>query len=169
MSTTIGIGYSSYDVNLVYKIRVLTDRFGYGLLNGINFAEADVKEGLEAAKESEGWEHLVFLQSPRHCEVGLAFGIHEELAAFEKEGVSPPFFDFLVELSELCSGKCKKLCVFFSSEWYKKDRVRFSYGTIDDLILLLSMPGHWCIRYLIPETGNLQDSDEIPLLFDLKV
>jgi|SRR5690554_2467382 len=170
MSTTIGLGYSSScNADLVHDVQVLADKFGYGLLSGIGYAESDVRDGLEAAKENEGWEHLLFLQSPRNDEVGLAFGIHEELTAFETKGQRPKFFDFLVELSELCSGRCKKLGIFFAGEWYKKDRVRFSCGTVDDLISLLSMPGHWGIRYLIPETGNLQDSDETPLLFDLKL
>jgi len=168
MSTIIGLGCSSCcDSVLFHDIQVLADKFGYGLLNGIDCAEHDVRDGLETTKENEGWDYVFFLQSPKNDAVGLAFGIHEELTTFETKRQRPKFFDFLVELAELCSGRCKKLGIFFASEWYKKDRVRFSYGNVDDLISLLSMPGHWGIRYIIPKTGNLQDSDEIPFLFDL--
>lgn len=170
MSTTVGLGYSSScDTDIFHDFQGLADKFGYGLLNGISCAESDVRGGLETAQKREGWEHILLLQSPRNDKVGLAFGIHEELTAFETKGQRPKFFDFLIELSELCSGRCEKLGIFFAGEWYEKDRVRFSYGAVDDLISLLSMPGHWGIRYLVPETGNLQDSDETPLLFDLKL
>lgn len=170
MSITIGFGYSAenYD-GLFDDLKALADEFGYGLLSGIEHSESDVKFGLEVAQKNEDWERLLFLQSPRDCKVALAFGIDEELTAYETTGKRPQFFDFINQLVILCSKKCKKLGVFFAGEWYEKDRVRYSYGTVDNLISLLSMPGHWGIRYLIPETGNLQDSDEIPLIFDLKL
>lgn len=172
MSTTIGLGYSAKDGNdddFFGELEVLADEFGYGLLRGVGYAESDMKLGLKVAQQNEGWEHLLFLQSPRDREVALAFGIHEELIAYETTGKRPQFFDFINQLVILCSKKCKKLGVFFAGEWYEKDRVRYSYGTVDNLISLLSMPGYWGIRYLIPETGNLQDSDEIPFIFDLTI
>ncbi len=170
MSTTIGLGYSSAcNAGLFHDVRILAEKFGYGLLNGISYAESDVREGLEVVQKNEGWEHLFFLQSPISDEISLAFGIDEELTTFETKGQRPQFFDFLLELAALCSGKCDKLGIFFAGEWYEKDRVRFSYGSVNELISLLSMPGHWGIRYLISETGRLQDSDEIPLLFDIKL
>lgn len=170
MSTTIGLGYSTKNhVDLFDELQALANKFGYGLLNGIEYSELDVRSGLEIAQKNEGWEHLLFLESPKNEKVGLAFGIEEELTTFETSGKRPKFFDFLSQLTVLCSGKCKKLSIFFAGEWYEKERVRFSYGTVDNLISLLSMPGHWCIRYLIPQTGRLQDSDEIPLIFDLKL
>lgn len=170
MSTTIGLGYSVKDDSALFDdLKALANKFGYGLLRGIEYAESDMKFGLEVAQKNEGWEHLLFLQSPRDREVALAFGIHEELIAYETTGKRPQFFDFINQLVILCSKKCKKLGIFFAGEWYEKDRVRYSYGTVDNLISLLSMPGYWGIRYLIPETGRLQDSDEIPLIFDLKL
>ncbi len=170
MSITIGIGYSAEDDSGLFDdLKALADEFGYGLLNGIEYSESDVKFGLEVAQKNEGWKHLFFLQSPRDRKVALAFGIHEELIAYETTGKRPRFFDFINRLVSLCSKKCDKLGVFFAGEWYEKDRVRYSYGTVDNLISLLSMPGYWGIRYLIPETGRLQDSDEIPFIFDLNV
>ncbi|VAW62713.1 hypothetical protein MNBD_GAMMA08-1241 [hydrothermal vent metagenome] len=169
MSTTIGIGCSpKNNIKYIDDLKALVDRFGYGLYDGIEFSEPDVKSGLVMAQKNEGWEHLLFLQSPKGSNVSLAFGIEEELIAFETKGEWPVFFDFINQLVVLSSGKCKKIGIFFASEWYEKDRIRYSYGTADDLISLLSMPGHWGIRYLIPETGRLQDSDDIPLIFDLK-
>jgi len=169
VSTTIGLGYSTENnIDLFDDLKVLADKFGYGLLNGIEYSEPDVKTGLEVAQKNEGWEHLLFLQSPKNDEVSLAFGIEEELMAIETSEKYPKFFDFLTQLVDLLSGKCKKLGVFFAGEWYEKDRVRYSYGDVDNLISLLSMPGHWGIRYMIPETGRLQDSDEVPLIFDVK-
>ena len=167
MSTTIGLGYSLQDDDLFIELKSVAEKFGYGLLEGIEYSESDVKSGLEVAQKNGGWEQLLFLQSPNGGEASLAFGIDEELTAFETIGTRPQFFDFLNELSKLAAQKCKKLGVFFASEWYENDRVRYSYGTTESLIALLSMPGHWGIRYMIPETGRLQDSDEIPFIFDL--
>lgn len=169
MSITIGMGYCNEDNdNLPHRIRTLADKFGYGVLIGIDYAEADVRGGLEVAKKNSGWDHILFLQSPIRDEVSLAFGIDEELTALETESQRPKFFDFLIELSKLLSGKCRKVDIFFAGEWYKDDRARYSYGTVDDLISLLTMPGHWGIRYMVPQTGHLQDSDETPLLFSVR-
>lgn len=170
MSTTIGFGYSIEDNTDIFdKIERVAKKYKYGLLDGIQYAEADSRFGINIAKKHEKWDKIVLLQSPIVNEVGLAFGINKELIDFETTGKYPKFFDFLKEVIPLCSEKCKKLGVFFSGEWYEDDRIRFSYGSVDDLISLLSMPGNWGIRYLVPETGRLQDSDEIPLIFDLKI
>lgn len=169
MSITIGFGYSCNDNSALFEqLKTLADKFDYGLLSGIEYCELDVKDGLEIAKKNEGWEYVSFLQSPIDREVALAFGIDQELTNFEITGKRPEFFDFLNQLNILCSKKCSKIGLFFSSEWYEEDRVRYSYGTTEDLISLLSMPGHWGMRYLIPGTGHLQDSDEIPFIFNLK-
>lgn len=171
MSTSIGFGYSSKgNADLFNELRELAFKFDYGLLNNIESSELDVRAGLEIAQKHEGWEYLVFLQSPKGAtNTGLAFGIEEELVAFETSGKPPKFFDFLNQLADLSSKKCRKIGFFFAGEWHKEDRVRYSYGGIGSLISLLSMPGHWGLRYLIPETGRLQDSDEIPLIFDLEI
>ncbi len=170
MSTTIGLGYTAENnADLFSEIEFVAHKFGYGLLRGIEYAESDVQAGLKIAQKNEGWENLLFLQSPHDGNVALSFGIHEELTAYELTGERPRFFEFLNQLEILCVEKCKKLSIFFASEWSEQDRIRYSYGKVNDLISLLSMPGHWCLRYLIPETGRLQDSDEVPLIFDLKL
>ena len=170
MSTTIGIGYSTHDGSDLFEdLKLLANKYGYGLLNGLKYAELDMRAGVEIAQRHMKWQRVVFLQSPPDREVALAFGITEELFALELEGKRPRFFDFLTELSSTQLVRTKKLAIFFSGEWDANDPVRYSSGTIDVLIYLLSMPGHWGIRYLIPETGRLQFSDEIPLLFDVKL
>ena len=166
MSTTIGFGYMIRDSDPFIELKSTAERFGYGLLKGIDSAESDVKSGLAVAQRNEGWEQLLFLQSPIEGKTSLAFGIQEELTALETTGACPQFFNLLHELPKLAQ-QCKKFAIFFASEWYESDRVRFSYGSAENLIMLLSMPGHWGIRYMIPETGRLQDSDEIPFIFDL--
>ena len=128
-----------------------------------------MRPGAEIAQKHMGWRHVVLLQSPRDRGVALAFGIYRELTDFGTKERPPRFFQFLKELNVVCTGKCSKLSIFFSGEWDKKDRVRHSSGSIHKLISLLSEPGHWGIVYLIPETGHLQWSDEIPLLFDVKL
>ena len=113
MSTTIGIGYTpKNNVDLYEDLKVLACKYGYGLLNGIECAELDMRSGLEGAQKCEGWEHVLFLQSPRDCEVALAFGIHEELSAYETIGKRPPFFEFLGQLVARHAGNCKKLSFF---------------------------------------------------------
>ncbi|WP_111641630.1 hypothetical protein [Marinimicrobium alkaliphilum] len=170
MSTTIGIGYSTIDDSEIYpELKLIAEKFGYGLLNGVEHSESNVRSGLEIMQKNENWMNVLFLQFPIDDDIGLAFGIHEELTAFEVSGDRPKFFDFLAEVSRLASQKCKKLGFFFAGEWLEGDRVRYSYGNIDRLITLLSLPGNWGIRYMIPQTGRLQDSDEIPFTFDLNL
>lgn len=167
MSTTIGLGYAPTSDAVFAELRALANRFSYDLIAGLNSSEAEVKSGLETAQRIEGWECIGLLQSPTESNAALAFGIHEELNELELTGTHPKFFDFLSELQGVAEGRCSKLGVFFAGEWGPHDRVRYSYGTSQQLVALLSMPGHWGIRFLIPETGRLHDSDEIPLIFDL--
>ena len=96
----------------------------------------------EIAQRYTKWKKIVFLQSPPDREVALAFGITDELFALELEGKRSRCFDFLTELSLTQLVRTKQLAIFFSGEWDKKDRVRYSSGTIDALIYLLSTPGH---------------------------
>lgn len=168
--STIGIGYAIQDdTDLFAELEVLANKYDYGLLNGLGYAELDMRAGAEIAQKHMGWKHVVLLQSPRDREVALGFGVDQELTAFITKGKPPRFFQFLKELNAMCSDKCSKLSIFFSGEWDAKDRVQYSSGPIDDLIAFLSKQGSWCIVYLIPETGHLQVSDEIPLLFDVKL
>lgn len=168
MSTTIGLGFSAADENGIFdELRLLSEKYGYGLLNGIEFAESDVRSGLEVMKKNEGWKHLYILQSPIRPDVGLAFGIYEELMEFEVGGSQPKFFEYIVEVAALLPASYEKTGIFFAGEWYENDRVKYSYGNIERLICILSLPGNWGTRYMIPETGHLQDSDEIPFVFDL--
>jgi hypothetical protein len=170
MSTTIGFGYAAPDgIELFAELKPIAEKYGYGLLNGAGFSEIDVRPGLEIAQKNEGWREVLFLQSPKHSNTSLAFGVYEEMMRFEMTGSRPKFFDFLVEISKLCAQRCKKLSIFFADEWHQDDRVRYSYGDIERLLLLLSMPGHWGIRFMIPQTGRLQDSYDMPLLFDISL
>ncbi len=168
MSTTIGIGYSTQDgSDLFGDLKTLAAKYGYGLLNGLKHAESDMRLGAEIAQKHLGWQHVVLLQSPQDREVALAFGIEKELVAHAMEGKPARFFQFLREMNALCRDRCSKLSMFFSGEWDAKDRVRHYSGNIEKLIALLSEPGGWSIVFMIPETGRLQISDEIPLLFDV--
>lgn len=171
MSITIGIGYSTKSKeDLFDELKKLSEKFGYALLKGLHYVEKDVKLGLEVAQQNEGWESIVLLQSPpNNNQVALAFDIDQELSHFRMTKKRPRFFDFLNELSEICSQRCKKVGIFFSGDWYSDDRVRYSYGDFESLITLLSMPGHWGMLYQIPQTGRLQESDETPFIFDLRV
>lgn len=169
MSVTVGVGYAlNSNRDLYSELQPIATKLEYGLLNGIEYSESDIKPGLEIAKRNEEWENILLLQSPKQGKVGLAYGVHEELVQFETSGVRPVFFEFLNEISKL-DINFKKLSFFFASEWCSTDRIRYSYGTMGDLITLLSMPGYWGTRYMIPETGHLQDSDETPFIFDLSL
>ncbi len=170
MSTTIGIGYSTRDgSNLFEDLKALATKYEYGLLDGLQYAESDMRLGAEIAQRHLGWQYVALLQSPQDREVALAFGIEKELIMHAMEGKPARFFQFLRELNAMCRGRCSKLSMFFSAEWDGKDRVRHYSGNIEKLIALLSEPGNWCIEFLLPETGLLQASDEIPLLFDVKL
>ena len=161
MSTTIDLGYLTIDNSEIYtELKFIAEKFGYGLFNGIEYSESDVCPGLEVMQKNENWKHILFLQSPINDDVSLAFGIHQELNSLGLTGARPKFLDFLsVKSSEF----------FFAGEWYESDRVRYAYRNIDRLITLLSLPGHWGGRYMIPETGHLQDSDEVPFIFSLNL
>lgn len=170
MSTTIGVGYCckpGEEISL--DLAQLAERFGYGALLGIQHAEDEVKEGLSAAKKCEKWRDVVLFRAPRASKGALASGIQDEFLSLEVNGRRPVFFDFLNEISTSCAGRCDKFGIFFAGEWGGNDRIRYSYGSPVDLIALLSMPGNWGGRYLIPKTGRLQDFDDVPLIFDLKL
>ena len=169
MSTTIGIGLCG-DVTASFCTRVLSliEKYGYGWFEGIDQSEPEVRGGLREAKKNRKWDKVFLLQYPVNGDTPLAFGIHKDLVAYEVDNKWPVFFDFLKELSLMASGYGVKASIFFSGEWLEDERVRFSYGSIDDLIFILSLPGNWCIRYLMPDTGVLQDSDEIPFIFEVR-
>lgn len=170
MSTTIGFGFSQHsDLDFCSEAQALAETCGYGLAIGIEAAESDVKRGIGMAQRLQGWKDVALLRSPKNGVANTAFEIDEELTAMETHGCHPRFFEFLESLAALAGGKASKLGVFFASEWEAQDKIRMSYGRIDDLKSLLSMPGNWCVRYLLPETGRMQDSDEVPLLFDVKL
>ena len=168
MSTTIGLGYTSDNGDQLFAdLMSLSRNYGYGLLEGLKFAEPEVRQGINAMRSSEGWSHLSLLQFPIDRGVGLAYGIHQELTEFESGGPTPKFFDFLRELPSVVESQCTKLGIFFAGDWYGSDKVRYSYGDISRLITILSMPGNWGLRYFNPNTGRIQDSDEIPFIFDM--
>lgn len=170
MSTMIGIGYSAHDgTDLFDHLKALANKYDYGLLNGLNHAEADMRSGAEVAQRHLGWQHVVLLQSPRNHEVALAFGIEQEFTDHLTKGKSPRFFQFLKEVHVAFANKCTTLSIFFSSDWDPKDWVRHASGSMDKLISLLSEPGSWGIVFMIPETGHLQISSEFPFLFDVKL
>ena len=73
MSTTIGFGYSFQNEDAFYSFKSLAEKFGYGVLKGIEYSESDVRSGLEVAQRNEGWDQLILLQSPGSGMIGLAF------------------------------------------------------------------------------------------------
>ena len=84
MSTTIGMGYNSKNGQDLYPLlRTIAGTYGYGLLDGIEYAELDMRSGLEEAQKHMGWNRLLLLQSPIDREVGLAFGIEQEFYLLE--------------------------------------------------------------------------------------
>lgn len=168
MSVTVGIAYSLFEdaSDLLPLIAIAAKKYGYGTKMGIDCAESDVKRGLLAAQNHMEWREIVFLFSPLGEPSSSGFEIHQEFVEFETMGAKPKFFAFLRDLLNLGSGKFAKFAVFFAGEWIESDRIRYGYGTIDDLESFLSLPGYWGVRFLSLETGSLHDSDEYPFLFD---
>ncbi|MDD7973997.1 hypothetical protein [Roseinatronobacter alkalisoli] len=171
MSTTICLGYTPSDKGDIFQdIQALSSRFGYGVLNGILFAEPDVRWGVEAAKKHQGWENVLLLQAPIDRDVGLAFGIEQEMMdLFFGKIQRPLFFDFLVDLTALCAGNCEKLGVLFASECFEGDPIRYCQGNTDDLIRFLATSMSWELTYIGSKPNELQSSDEVPLLFNIRV
>lgn len=61
MSTTIGLGYSTSNGREIFsEILLIAEKFGYGILNGIEFAERDVRSGLQIMQKNENWLQLLF-------------------------------------------------------------------------------------------------------------
>lgn len=166
MSTTIGLAYSSTNsADLFNEVESLANTYGYGLVDGLDAAEEDAISGIRNAMKTFSLRLVHLLQSPIDRNIALAPGIDRELLDFELTGKPPKFFRFLTDLRALLSGKCEVIYVFFSCEWYEDTRARFSYGSMDGLITLLSSPGNWNIRYIIGGTNIVQDTDETPLIF----
>jgi len=168
VSTTIGFGFHvKLDAVSLAALERLANAFDYGLAEGIEHAENDMRTGLQVAQRHRTWKQVVFLLSPRSST--MAFGIDQELTAREISGIQPPFFSFMDQFGGQLPDEHDLVDVFFSGEWYERDQVRYTYGNLADFIGFLSMPGHWGLRHLIPETGHFQDSDEIPLVFALRL
>jgi hypothetical protein len=171
MSTTICVGYSLCGKADIFEdVRVLADRFGYGILHGIHFAEGDVREGIEAAMRHQGWENVLFLQSPIDGNIALAFGIEQEMTNKLIGNIErPPFFDFVIDLASLSVDKCKKIGILFASECFEDDPIRFMSGAADDLVRHLAVSGSWEITFLGKKPNEYQGNDEFPLLFNFEL
>jgi len=144
MSTTIGLGIGTANAgDLIDKLASVARKYDYDLKKGTQYAEEDVLQGITVTKEILKWQEVALLETNDTTYGVLALGIHNELTAYETQRIRPKFFDFLDEISQLASMYVDKITLFFASEWDRSDHVKFSYGSVEQLKGLLSLPGHW--------------------------
>jgi hypothetical protein len=66
MSTTIGLGYSTSNGREIFsEILLIAEKFGYGILNGIEFAERDVRSGLQIMQKMKIGCNCFFCSRPK--------------------------------------------------------------------------------------------------------
>jgi len=128
MSTTIGFGYSTEgNVDLFNELQTLSNKYDYGLFSGIDPEEVDICDGVVTAQKNEQWDRVLFLQSPLGSPRRLAFDIDQELTNFEIKEIRPKFFDFLIELTNIFSGRFLKLGLFFAGDWLSSQSVNATH------------------------------------------
>ena len=169
MSVSIGIGVDACDEGFVQCLRNLADKFGYSISAGIASFESDVQQGIERLVEIKGWKEVFVLRAPSEDAANLAFGVYKELIDLQSSGVRPKFFEFCTSLDQSASEHgLKTVGVFFATEWYAEDRIRMSYGNLPRLLTILSLPGHWAVNTLNPQTGRMDEWDELPFFYELE-
>ena len=166
MSTTVCLAFStSLPQAIVDNLNAIAGRYRYELVVGIDAAEKDVQEGLRQISDRLGWNCHVFLRAPVGSLGVLAFGIQEELYAYETTGTPPPFFGFLKDVDECLMGMNNAYWIVFAGEWGLNERIRLEEGSAAKLIERLSGPANWGERLYVVRAGCFQDSDEVPLVF----
>lgn len=168
MSTSVGISFASDDTEIRDALLALLGRanVGYGL--GSEHFELDVREGVVSFVGAHELNTVIALRSPPDLEINLAPEIERELTNLETSKVAPRFFTLLSELAALLfQSSQKSFFVFFASEWEPDEEVRFGYGHVDDLISILSAPGHWCLRLIDTRSKRQHNSDRYPFVFEV--
>lgn len=173
MGLTVGFGTENASSEFVEHISTIAENYGYKIFTGLECIDEDVQGGLSALAHSRGWQTICAIRTPEHDDLGfksnISFGIYQEFVTLFTKEIRPKFFDFCESLAKIASShEIDKLGVFFATEWYKGERIRYEYGDVDTLIAALSLPGHCMLLLLEPEAYVLNECDEFPYLFDLK-
>jgi hypothetical protein len=108
------------------------------------------------------------VKAPAKGAVNFAFGIYEEFVAFQTKGLRPKFFSFceLVAQSAHENG-IHQLGFIFATEWQRGVKIRMSYGNVNRLEMILSLPGHCALYTINVETAREEEWDELPLFYEL--
>lgn len=176
MSQTIAIGFSPKDgIDPFDQVKNLASLSGYNLLKGLDFGESEMSFGLVefqrigfvGGNKKKSFSEVFYFQTSDSPDAALCYGIYEEMMNFELEGERPKFFYFLNELSKVSEELFDNIFFFFASEWDQGDRVRYVYGSYDDLTAFLSVPGAWNLRFWNPVNGIIQETDDIPTVFQI--
>lgn len=171
MSTTIGIGLKSTreSGDLFSQISVLADKYEMSIVKAFENAEDDCREGIRVAADIEEWSSVFLIKCPKDNPAALAFEIEQQFVDYTTKGKSVEFFDFLLDLFAITKTTCSKLAIFFAGEWSADEKVRYNFGTIEELIAVLKLPPNWQVMYMNPASKNLQLSDKTPFIFNVKM
>ena len=170
MSTTVGFGFTSTDDSFQEVVVDILQEADMGVAFGFHEFEADVRDGVESLAEAFELDVLMAIRSPRGLAANLAPEIDQDLTRYELEGVSPLFFEMLRRIqSRMQEMGVVKFFIFFASEWEKDEEVRYGYGSVEDLVDVLSAPGHWYMRLMDLKTRRQWNSDRYPYVFELQV
>jgi len=166
MSVSIGIGVGACDEGFAQCLSEQAEKFGYSASTGIASFESDVQQGIGRLIEIKAWREVFALRAPSENTANLAFGIYKELIEFQSSAIRPKFYEFRRSLDQCASEHgLKTVGVFFATEWYAEDRIRMSYGNLTRLLAILSLPGHWAVNTLNPQTGRMDEWDELPFFY----
>ena len=168
MSVSIGIGIEASNEVFFRKLSEIARSFGYEISSGVAQFEHEILEGVQTLRALKDWQNVYCLKAPAESNVNLAFGVYEELIAFQTSGAKPTFFDFCEGIAQEAKAQgIEKMGIFFAAEWRSRDRIRINYGNVSRLLTILSLPGHWTVNTLNSQTGRVEEWDELPFFFEL--
>lgn len=168
MSISIGIGIETDNEIFFRKLSETARSFSYEISSGVAKFEHEIHEGVETLRTLKGWKNVYCLKAPTDAKANLAFGVYKELIKFQTSGEKPAFFDFCKVIAQDAKMQgFERIGIFFATEWHAKDRIRMSYGNVSRLLTILSLPGHWTVNTLNPQTGRMEEWDELPFFFEL--
>jgi hypothetical protein len=152
------------------EIKKIGSEFDYRVVFDPDAADVSLKAGVAAARKRFCWKSDFLIVAPANEHGAFAYSVHDEFINLHTRGEKPLFFDFLKRLEScLQASGLKTFHICFSSDWGEKEYVRFTKGSLADLIKQLESVCGWWLRLYHPFTGHYLGESEYPLIFEVEL
>lgn len=166
----MGIAFELEDSPALAAVIEVLDEMGIGHAPGLEAFETDVRDGIASLVSVMHLGEVLALRAPRDQEVNMVPAIEAELTLLETKGSMPGVFAVLRRVEQaMVANRAGRFFMLFAAEWAEDEEVRFSYGSTEDLIAMLSRPGGWCLRLLDLRNGMEMNSIQYPFVFEVLV